>query len=314
MRFGSLLLSALVVGSAACTASNTPTTETPDSGTQEVVDAGPPPLCKFVNQAQRHESFVPEGTCPPDADRLVVMGDSISDPQGYNVTNPNLAYFNQLLNNTKWADEENTTLPTKFGHDVELVNVAKAGAVTKDLANQYDRLVNRIAGQPGHTIVVMTIGGNDMQVALGTGQSPTGKTLTDALANIRALVDSLRNPDVLPDGVSIYLASVYDPSDGVGRVDSCFGGTDLRPFMEALDVWSEKYVELGKERGIAIVDALHHFKGHGFYAKDKTNQYYDETDPTIWFDSDCVHPNDRGHNQLRRLFFEAIDLNYEAGP
>jgi len=37
--------------------------------------------------------------------------------------------------------------------------------------------------------------------------------------------------------------------------------------------------------------------------------YYDATDPTVWF-SDCVHPNDRGHQELRRVFFEAISGTY----
>jgi hypothetical protein len=53
------------------------------------------------------------------------------------------------------------------------------------------------------------------------------------------------------------------------------------------------------------VDALGHFHGHGNNHDDPENPYYDEEDPSGWFD-DCVHPNDRGHHEIRRLFFEAV--------
>ena len=39
----------------------------------------------------------------------------------------------------------------------------------------------------------------------------------------------------------------------------------------------------------------------------------DRDDATGWF-SDCIHPNDRGHHELRRLFFEAIDGTYRVTP
>jgi hypothetical protein len=43
------------------------------------------------------------------------------------------------------------------------------------------------------------------------------------------------------------------------------------------------------------------------------NPYYYADDPTKWF-SDCIHPDNRGHSELRRLFFEAIDRRYVATP
>ena len=42
--------------------------------------------------------------------------------------------------------------------------------------------------------------------------------------------------------------------------------------------------------------------GHGFHATSETLESYDANDATEWFDNDCIHPNDRGHHELRRLF------------
>jgi hypothetical protein len=98
---------------------------------------------------------------------------------------------------------------------------------------------------------------------------------------------------------------VYDPSDGTGHVDGCFFNLTLPELVAALDVWRDRYVELATEMGFAVVDGLGHFHGHGHSYADPENPWYDAEDPSGWFD-DCVHPNDRGHHEIRRLFFEAI--------
>jgi lysophospholipase L1-like esterase len=188
------------------------------------------------------------------------------------------------------------------------LSVADGGDTTAELRNAQIGFVRDRLGVPvrGHSIVVITIGGNDLQSAILFRQDPVGKLLDDAITNLRAVVTALQDPTDFPDGTSVYLMNVYDPSDGVAQIDDCFFGMALPQFVSALDVWFTRYVELGTELGFAVIDAHGRFHGHGFYFDDPENPFYDAADPTHWFD-DCIHPNDRGHHEIRRLFFEAID-------
>lgn len=63
-----------------------------------------------------------------------------------------------------------------------------------------------------------------------------------------------------------------------------------------------------------MVDLHRHFLGHGFHHLDAQNPNHVEDDPTRWFHNDCIHPNDRGHHEIRRLFYEAVDCDYLATP
>ena len=55
-----------------------------------------------------------------------------------------------------------------------------------------------------------------------------------------------------------------------------------------------------------MVDMHGHFLGHGLNYDMTDNAEYDAADPTLWFESDCIHPNERGHHELRRVFFGAM--------
>jgi lysophospholipase L1-like esterase len=256
-----------------------------------------------------HMSYVPPGLAPTEAARLIVMGDSISAGSG--ASGRELTYSSLLNRNEDrtWPAAMAEDLESKFGMTPEFLSVADGGDTTAELRNAQIGFVRDRLGVPvrGHSIVVITIGGNDLQGAILTRDDPVGELLDDAITNIRTVVTALQDPTDFPDGTSIYLMNVYDPSDGVAQIDECFFGLALPQFVSALDVWFARYVELGTELGFAVVDALGGFHGHGFYSDDPLNAYYDSGDPTRWFDDDCIHPNDRGHHEIRRLFFEAID-------
>lgn len=263
--------------------------------------------------ASDHASYVPPGLAPTAAARLIVLGDSISTGTGAS-DRATLSYFALLRQNddTTWADLAAIDLESKLGTAPELVNLAVGGATTSSMVRtQIPALHSRFpAPVVGHSIVVITIGGNDLQGAI-VGGNPTGAPLTTAIANLRTTIEALQDPVTFPDGTSIYVMDVYDPSDGTGRISGCFFGLTLTEFIPALDVWREQYIALGTELGFAVVDALGHFHGHGKNFAQTDGPYYDAADPTGWF-YDCIHPNDLGHNQVRRLFFEAIDGTYRV--
>jgi lysophospholipase L1-like esterase len=260
-----------------------------------------------------HESYIPAAERPTSAARLIVMGDSIS--AGYGTSTAARSYFNLLLaNDSKWPNETNTTLPALFNADVPLVNVAVAGATTSSMLGQRSTLTSQLgATVSGHSIVVITIGGNDMKnFIVNMDASQINAAVNSAISNLRQIMTYLQDSTRFPDGTSIYLAAVYDPSDSSGTLPaSCFGfAATNHELITGLENLHTRYVALGTELGFAVVDAMGHFHGHGISASNMSDPYYDASNPVTWFSSDCIHPNDAGHNELRRLFFEAIDVGH----
>ncbi len=268
-----------------------------------------------AQQALRHRSYVPPDLRPKDVRRLIVLGDSIGAGSG--ASTPTLAYPWLLLKNDDavWPRERYTSLTAKYGRPIEMVNVAARGATTSSVAQQAASL-ERILGArvEGHSIVAITIGGNDLYGRILSLGDPTPALLDAAIENLRDLVGYLHDVKRFPDGTSIYLMAVFDPSDGVGKAPQCFFGLDLAAFVPALDAWRDAYIRLGTELNFAVVDALGAFHGHGLHNGDVGSRYFYAPDPSPWFSPDCRHPNDRGHNEIRRLFFEAIDREYVATP
>ncbi len=278
-------------------------------------DGGTTKTCATTHST-RHQSYVPASFTPPDVSRLIVMGDSISTGTGASKTS--LSYYALLDQNddSTWPAEAATDLKSYYGHDVTVVDVAQDGATTSTLIQQeVPNLEQELPAPKGRSMVVITIGGNDLLGAMAPGGGdPTGAVLTNAIQNITATVQALQDTTKFPDGTSIYLMDVYDPSDGVGSAQGCFYNLSFPQFVTALDTWKQKYVQLGQQMRFAVIDALGAFHGHGFHYDDPSNQYYQAKDPTLWFAPDCIHPDDRGHDEIRRLFYEAVDCSYVATP
>jgi hypothetical protein len=137
-----------------------------------------------------------------------------------------------------------------------VVDVSAGGATTRNLVQQTNA-VGRALTFPvtGHTVVVLTIGGNDLQASIISGD-PTGESLDAAMLAIRRMVTFFQDPANFADGTSIYLADVYDPSDGEAYIDGCFLGLMLPELVDALFVWRDRYIELGTEMGFAVIDML----------------------------------------------------------
>ncbi len=283
-------------------------------GDGAVPDASPPdatPADGSRPVASGHASFVPRGLTPEAATRLVILGDSISAGVGASGSAKVYHALLGLNDDAAYPVEAATDLESLTGSPVEVVDVAVSGARTRNLESQMTALRSSLTlPASGHTVVVVTIGGNDLSGAI-SGGDPTGGVLTAALRNIRLMVQFFQNPGNFPDGVSIYVGNVYDPSDGEAQIATCFFGLSLPQLVAAMDVWRDEYESLGAEMGFAVVDMLGAFHGHAHHHDNTMNPYYDTADPTPWF-ADCLHPNDRGHHELRRIFYEAMDFSYRA--
>ena len=232
----------------------------------------------------------------------VILGDSISDGGG---TGP---FFYNLLDkndDAKWPDAKGQDFTTVYGSDIKIVKASKGGARAQNLGGQ----INTITGPlPGPVLVTITIGGNDVQAALGkilTGGNDTAdrESFKGFLNDSFAL---LKTPDRFGPGVEVvvYVANVYDPSDGTGNFKfqsgtKCGGALGFYPAGQStaklLDPWEQIFVDVAaKFQDVHVLDLRAKFMGHGVPTAEP------------WFVPDCIHPNTPGHDAVRDLFWEAI--------
>ncbi len=253
------------------------------------------------------ETWVPAEYSGVAPTRFVILGDSISE--GVGAPNRNGAYKALLEENAsnQWPDFDEADLESLYGTIEEVVDVSMGGATTDTLVRDQLPALERELSFPvdGPTIVVFTIGGNDLQGALNPLSDPDA-IASNTLSNFEEIVTWLQDPGRFPDGVYIYATNVYEPSDAVGQVDECFFGFDFSSRLPVMDDFNADLQSLAKDLGYANVDLRGHFLGHGFYADSPDAPYYDSADPTQWFDADCIHPNAQGHHEIRRLFYGAM--------
>lgn len=255
------------------------------------------------------DTTIPPGFPPANPVRLVLMGDSITAGVGASKTNREYRELLQSNADRAWPDFTEEDLATRFPSVTEVIDVSRGGATTYDLRNsQLTALAARLGREPadGETLVVFTIGGNDAQRALNPLEDPEA-VIDSTLANMEAIIEGLQDPALFAEAPFIYATNIYEPSDGVGQVDDCFYGINYSAALPQLERYNTELAAMGDDLGFSVVDLRGHFLGHGFHRKNKQSGAYDADDPTLWFESDCIHPNDRGHHEIRRLFFHAIE-------
>lgn len=241
-----------------------------------------------------------------EASRVLFLGDSIT--AGYGLDERRNRYASLLVENRDgaWPEWSGDDLTARYG-ELEVVDVSVSGSQTADvLAEQIPRLRERLpAVASGPTLIYITIGGNDLLNSLldaGLDQVP------DLIeSNLREIAEQLGDPTWFPDGTLLLVTNIYEPTDGEGQVDECFFGLDVTTLEPVLDETNARSLALAQELGFAWVDLRGHFRGHGFHHDDPGNAFYEEADPTLWLQDDCIHPNRRGHHELRRLFLAATD-------
>ncbi len=302
------LLALLFIASlAACDPNPGVTDDDDDDATSDDDDAtepGPP-------EDPDVDSYVPAGYGPTSPVRVVYLGDSIA--AGAGATSASLTYTALLSDNdvSTWAEHADFDLATSFP-GIEVVDLAVGGATTATLNSQQLPNVTNTLGEvvTGETIFVVVIGGNDMQGAIPTaltqGEAAAEAALDAAVGNVEDMLDFLTDSDRFPDGSTVYMANVYEPTDAVWQTADCFFGLDLSSIAWLFDQANAEFRATAEAKGVSMIDMRGHFLGHGYYSSDDTIDAYDAEDPSLWFVSDCQHPNDRGHHEIRRLFHAAI--------
>ncbi len=260
------------------------------------------------------ETWVPEAFPPTGAERIVFFGDSITAVYGLN--NPDNGYPSLLLgeDSDRWPEHEGGDLVDRFGA-LDVLDISRDGATTDTVLSSQLPGVEAAWGPviSGPTLVVGTIGGNDALNALLSADS-FEETRAQMIDNLSRIVDFFQDEARFPDGSYLYLTNVYEPTDGTGQVPECFYGLDMTLVLPELEATNEAMLGLAQEQGWAWVDLHGHFLGHGFRHEDPNVAQHDDEDPSLWLQDDCIHPNARGHHEIRRLFLAAVDAEPLALP
>ncbi|MEM6791128.1 MAG: GDSL-type esterase/lipase family protein [Myxococcota bacterium] len=170
------------------------------------------------------------------------------------------------------------------------------------------------------TLVVMTVGGNDMQdvakaALAGEDDAALTQRVDDAAAAQREVVSWLTTPGRFSAEVFVVVANTYEFTDRRGDWSGC----DIAPLvgfdqplatpdavLEHLDRLNLELVRLAVETDTDVVFAHEAFCGRGVHAADAAGPCFRGPDVESWFDLTCIHPNRRGHERLAHAFAEVI--------
>lgn len=243
---------------------------------------------------------------------LLGFGDSIA--AGYGATGGK-SFFKRLHQNPpdEFEEMQNINLQTVLPN-IKPVNLALSGSTSLE---QVDVLLPKIEDYNEQTygIVVATIGGND--VIHMYGRTPPregamyGATLEQAepwIANfeqrLSLLLDEIGKH--FPGGYHIFLANIYDPTDGIGDT-----------FNAGLPSWPEGLQVLGAYNSViertcqsrndtTLVDIHSEFMGHGIHSTQFWRSFYHPEDSGYWYYDNLEDPNNRGYDAIRRLMLNAM--------
>ena len=212
-------------------------------------------------------------------------------------------------------------LEKKFGK-LEVKSCAKYGARADDLLlPPHKQILTCFPKVPEAkpTLVVITVGGNDGHAwakDAGAGKSMTAimKKVDQATKDMRAAVEWFTKiPKRFPNGVFVIFANVYEYTDGTGDLASCplsilAGLSGKWPQgRKAYLKFNEQLVKIAVDTKTDVVFLLENFCGHGFKAKDPTNECYQGPKTETWFDLTCIHPNPTGHAQIAKMFMSVVN-------
>ena len=239
---------------------------------------------------------------------LLGLGDSVTQGLG---ASPGHTYFGRLVKNPadEFADMQGICLSRVLPH-LESVSFAISGTTSIECI---ERQLPQLKPYPADTfgIVVITTGGNDLIHNYGRTPPREGAMFGARLAEIGEWVERFdkrldriaeRVRQTFPGGCRIYIANVYDPTDGNGDIEHA----GLPPWPEGLQVIAAYNKTLSqftdRHSDVTLIDMRAAFLGHGIHCTHFWHPHYRKADPHYWYWDNLEDPNDRGYDAIRRLF------------
>lgn len=247
----------------------------------------------------------------PWTDRSVLLlgiGDSVT--QGFGVPKTH-SYFGRLAKNPddEFDDMRGLCLSAVIPK-LSVRNIAVSGS------NSFDHVQKQIAALQTQApdvlgVVVMTSGGNDIihdygrsgpreGAMYGAGLEQAQPWIANYESRLEYMIAQLNGK--FPGGCEIFLADIYDPTDGQGV-----------PWIAPYPKWEDqvpildRYNEIirrtcSKYSNVHLVPMHEAFRGHGLCCSRFWKSCYRKDDPTVWYALNIEDPNIRGYDAIRRLF------------
>lgn len=240
---------------------------------------------------------------------LLGLGDSITAGFG---ASPGKNYFERLAKNPEdeWAEMRGISLGAVFPN-LSSNNRSQSGSTSLEhLEYQVKRLPVQAADVFG--VVVMTTGGNDIIHAYGRNPpqegamyGATSKQAQPWIENFEKRLEEMLDAiaRAFPGGHEIFLANIYDPTDGRGTV-RLFLLPSWPDGLKVLGAYNEVIARVAARReDVHLVDLHKLFMGHGITCAQFWRETYQSDDPYYWYGAEVFEdPNDRGYDATRRAF------------
>jgi lysophospholipase L1-like esterase len=243
---------------------------------------------------------------------LLGVGDSVT--AGFGATRGH-SYFDRLVANpTDEFDDMRGRSLSRVLPNLTARNIAVSGS---NSMQQVRWVADKLETQPDDVfgLVVMTSGGNDL--IHWYGRTPPregamyGATLEQATPWIAAFENRLEEMFALlearfPSGCQIFIADIYDPSDGRGHPEAA--GLPAWPDVLAVHAAYNHAIlrAAGRHECVRVVPMYEAFLGHGVHCRKFWGAHYRSSDPHYWYAPNLEDPNDRGYDAIRRVFLSEI--------
>lgn len=243
---------------------------------------------------------------------LVGLGDSVTAGFG---ARKGYSYFDRLAKNPadEFPEMKGVCLASVFPN-FQCANLSVSGSTSSEVPQRQLELLTTNAPDV-FGIVVMTTGGND--IIHNYGRTPPreeamyGATLDEAKPWVenfsRRLESTLTQIESrFPGGCEIFLANIFDPTDGVGDAQRA-GLPAWKESLSILDAYNaviRHTVEIHPQ--VHLVDIHQAFLGHGIHCTQFWRAHFDWHDPHYWFFYNLEDPNERGYDVIRRLYLVEI--------
>ena len=197
-----------------------------------------------------------------------------------------------LFNNddTRWPEFMNRDL-ARTSPGVKLLNLAQDGATIDDVTTEELARLGHDSTDPG-ILVTLTVGGNDLLGALGTGRH-LDLAVRTIIERYTELVATIR--EELPNA-RLVLTTVYDPTDGTGMLPGMEGYGRLP--LQYLDRFNDHVrATAASDVRTELADVHRRFLGRGVTAAEADRWYWKQN---------MIEPSARGASEIRRVWLEAL--------
>jgi lysophospholipase L1-like esterase len=243
---------------------------------------------------------------------LLGLGDSVT--AGFGATRGH-SYVDRLAANPadEFEDMRGRSLSAVLPN-LEIRNMAVSGS---DSLQHVRTVAEKLEKQPEDVfgLVVMTSGGNDL--IHWYGRSPPragamyGATFKQAEPWIADFEKRLEEMFTVlearfPAGCRIFIADIYDPSDGRGDPEAA--GLPAWPDVLAIHAAYNDAIRRAAVRHscVRVVPMYQTFLGHGIHCRKFWGAHYSAVDPHYWYGPNLEDPNERGYDAIRRVFLSEI--------